>query len=312
MHIEHYAEFIVLTEELNFHTAAERLHISQSAFSKHIAELERHHHVQLLERDRSSVRLTAKGAVFLEQAAKISDLHAELVRLFDTSGDADRPLYIAGVMDNPIDYPLVSRSFDHCRENGLDRLPVFLPCESVSIEDQADLLRRGEADCSLIFTSEHLVDSLAEQGEFATRKIYRIPMDAVVSTDHPLAKHASLSLEDLANETIIRPVGPRFTTVCEAFDEQLVFAGVNASRKLITAVSSYDQVTADPKGAILPVQRTSRFAAPMQNSNAVRIPIKDDRLALQLTAIYPIGMLSRKLEVFFDSLEKTYREGYEA
>ena len=153
MHIEYYAEFIVLTEELNFHTAAERLHISQSALSKHIAELERHHHVQLLERDRSSVRLTAKGAVFLEQAAKISDLHAELVRLFDTSGDADRPLYIAGVMDNPIDYPLVSRSFDHCRENGLDRLPVFLPCESVSIEDQADLLRRGEADCSLIFTS---------------------------------------------------------------------------------------------------------------------------------------------------------------
>ena len=66
MHIEHYAEFIVLTEELNFHTAAERLHISQSALSKHIAELERHHHVQLLERDRSSVRLTAKGAVFLE------------------------------------------------------------------------------------------------------------------------------------------------------------------------------------------------------------------------------------------------------
>lgn len=50
----------------------------------------------------------------------------------------------------------------------------------------------------------------------------------------------------------------------------------------------------------------------MQNSNAVRIPIKDDRLTLQLTAIYPIGMLSRKLEVFFDSLEKTYREGYEA
>ena len=37
MHIEYYAEFIVLTEELNFHTAAERLHISQSALSKHIA-----------------------------------------------------------------------------------------------------------------------------------------------------------------------------------------------------------------------------------------------------------------------------------
>ena len=311
MHIEYYGEFIVLAEELNFHAAAERLHVSQSALSKHIAELERHHHIRLFERDRASVRLTAQGAVFLEQAIRLNDLHEELLGLFAANAKGDRPLNISGVMDSPLDFPLVSRAFEHCRTHGLDQLPVFLPCDSTALVDQIELLRQGKADCALILMPDHLAKALAADGEFATRILWRIPMDAVVRRSHPLAQRSELSLEDLAGETIIRLVGMRFTTAWTTLEEQLADSDVALKVKLMAVSSAYDYITADPGDALLPVQRAPRFADPIQNGNAVRIPLNDTRFTLPLTAIYPVNAAMAALDVLFECLEEAYREGFD-
>ena len=59
------------------------------------------------------------------------------------------------------------------------------------------------------------------------------------------------------------------------------------------------------------MQRAPRFATPMQNGNAVRVPIDDERFTLQLTAIFPIGTANQQLDAFLDSLQKTYGEAFE-
>lgn len=310
MHIEYYHEFIVLAQELNFHAAAEKLHVSQSALSKHIAELERHHSAQLLERDRASVRLTAKGVAFLEQAVELDNLHEALVHLFEDGSEGGGPLYISGVIESPIDFPIVSRTGEHLREAGFGQLPTILPCESVAFADQTELLRKGQAHCALILTPQSLLTQIEEEGEFEARKVYPIPMDAVVRRNHSLANRKSLTLEDLSGQTVIHLVGARFSTAWASLKEQLEQAAIPINPRLLAVAAAYDYITADPEDAILPVQRAPRFATPMQNGNAVRVPIDDERFTLQLTAIFPIGTANQQLDAFLDSLQKTYEEAF--
>lgn len=310
IHIEYYNEFITLAGELNYHNAAEQLHVSQSALSKHIAELERYHGVRLLERDRTSVRLTAKGAVFLEQASELMSAHAALMNLFSQSDDAPA-LSISGVLDSPIDFPLVSRVLELCQEEGMAKMPTFLPCESVSLADQTDILRRGDADCALIFTTPDALRELPDEAALQSRKVFHIPMDAIVQRDHPLADRNSLTLDDLDAQTIIRIIGPRFSTAWASLESQLSRAAIHVKTKLAPASSAYEYVTWNPEEAVLLVQRAPVFSTAMQSASCLRIPIEDERLRLPLTAIYPASAPSPELSTFLDKLEQAYREAFE-
>ena len=61
MKMDYLREFVVLSEELNFSSAAAKLFISQSALSRHISVLEAELGSKLLERDTRNVVLTPFG-----------------------------------------------------------------------------------------------------------------------------------------------------------------------------------------------------------------------------------------------------------
>jgi DNA-binding transcriptional LysR family regulator len=67
--VRHLHAVIILAEELNFTTAAHRLHITQSALSKQIAEIEKQHRFHLFTRNnKKNVGLTEVGRNFVEEA----------------------------------------------------------------------------------------------------------------------------------------------------------------------------------------------------------------------------------------------------
>ncbi|RDH78908.1 LysR family transcriptional regulator [Mycolicibacterium moriokaense] len=72
--------FLTVAEELNFGRAAERLHIAGPSLSQQIKALERDLKVELFDRDRRSVTLTAGGAALLPQARAIVEQADELRR----------------------------------------------------------------------------------------------------------------------------------------------------------------------------------------------------------------------------------------
>jgi DNA-binding transcriptional LysR family regulator len=74
MELRNLASFVAVAEQLSFVRAAERLHLSQPALSAQIQKLEEEIGVQLLFRNKRTVRLTDAGRVFLAEA------HATLAR----------------------------------------------------------------------------------------------------------------------------------------------------------------------------------------------------------------------------------------
>jgi DNA-binding transcriptional LysR family regulator len=71
MELRHLRYFVAVAEELHFGRAAERLYIAQSALSQQILSLETEIGIQLLERTKRRVQLTAAGQVLLEDTRNI-------------------------------------------------------------------------------------------------------------------------------------------------------------------------------------------------------------------------------------------------
>src|ERR1700745_3230736 len=84
MELRHLEYFVAVAAELNFSRAAQRIHVVQSALSASVSRLEKELGVELFDRSKRQITLTAAGEVFLEHAREV--IHA--ARRARTSVDA--------------------------------------------------------------------------------------------------------------------------------------------------------------------------------------------------------------------------------
>ncbi|MDY7545404.1 LysR substrate-binding domain-containing protein [Glaciimonas sp. CA11.2] len=184
--------FLALNECRHFTRAAQRCHLSQSAFSVVIQKLETTVGTQLVERDTRNVTLTAEGEIFVEVARS---LVADIESAFSDMAD-----YVARRKGRVSMAALPSLA-----ANGL---PAVIAAykkqfQGISVQlydalsDQClELLRLGKVDLVVTAPGARLM-------EFETRTLCSDPFYLVCRRDHPLAEKTSIALTDLTGCDLI-------------------------------------------------------------------------------------------------------------
>jgi len=171
--------------------AARRLGVSQSAVSQHIAKLEARVGAPLLVRGRDGVVLTQVGKEIFELADDFAALDQQIEERLRGHVDVERgqltiianaPQPALRLIANYTDaYPLVSVDF--------------------TLLDWASAMERvGTKQVDIA-----IITDPSDQKDLFVRPITRTRYVAYLRKDHPLAEKPNVSLEDLAQDTLLLP-----------------------------------------------------------------------------------------------------------
>jgi DNA-binding transcriptional LysR family regulator len=195
--LRHLRYFVAVAEELHFHRAATRLHISQPPLSQQIRALERELGVTLLARNRRRVALTAAGAGFLEDARAI---------LASVDRAADRARAIARGSQGTLSIGFVGSAMfsptlpDMLREFRAGHPDVDLVLRELPTTAQLSALASGELDVGVIRGPVELAEL---DGQLELMTVQRERLVAAVPADHRLASRRRLRAEELRGESFV-------------------------------------------------------------------------------------------------------------
>lgn len=193
MELRQLQQFSVLAETLNFHRAADRLHIAQPPLSVSIRKLEEEWRVKLFDRSPPGVRLTEAGRAALIDARRALFHAAESERVAQATvlGTGGR-LRIGFV--GTAKYKLLPRL-----------LPAFqaeYPGVTLALSERSNgeilhALESGELDIGIIRVP------LATRSQVRSSVVEKDTFMAALPANHRLADKRRLSLADLADEPFV-------------------------------------------------------------------------------------------------------------
>jgi DNA-binding transcriptional LysR family regulator len=194
MEFRHLRYFVAVAEEASFTRAAARLHMAQPPLSTQIRRLEELIGVELFDRSRRAIRLTAAGQALLPEARRLLAERERALAVVRRAGAGEVGRldigFIPSASNNAL--PPILREFGR-------RYPdVELALREVS----PDLLIAGlrERRHDVVFIWRPFEDPELEQ-----RVVAREPLVAALPSGHPLAARAAIAVEDLAAEPFVLP-----------------------------------------------------------------------------------------------------------
>jgi DNA-binding transcriptional LysR family regulator len=209
MELRHLRYFVAVAEEENVSRAALKLHVSQPGVSRQIRDLEEEIGFQLFARGAKSVRLTAAGSVFLEEArAVLQRAGAAVEKARTVAGGASGEINVGYAPSLTVQIlPQALRKFQ-------DQFPnVRVTLHDLSTEEMLAWL--GGDKLQVALTVRPPAKMLRG---FQFQELARYAMRVAVAPKHPLAKSPSLTLEQAVREPLIaysRKDYPEYHTMLE-------------------------------------------------------------------------------------------------
>jgi DNA-binding transcriptional LysR family regulator len=201
MELRHLRYFVAVAHEGHITRAAERLNMQQPPLSQQIRALEREVDATLFVRHPRGVTLTDAGRSFLVDAeAILAQAEQAKIRARRTARGETGRIAIGFTTSAPF-HPLVARAI---REFRLKWPDVSFALEESSSGDLVSGLRDGRLDIAFIRSG------LVEPQRVDVHALLHEDTAVALPARHPLARRASLSLKELADETFIlyrRPDG---------------------------------------------------------------------------------------------------------
>ncbi|GAB3760517.1 LysR family transcriptional regulator [Ramlibacter monticola] len=183
--------FLALAQAQHFTRAAERCHLSQSAFSQKIARIERTAGVALFERSTRHVTLTPEGEVFAEEIRRIQqDLQHALAHLNELATRRVGKVAVAALPSVAAVWMPQVIALYRARHPNI-RVELF---DTLAAGGLA-LLREGRVDLAIA--------AGGDLREFAVQELKCERFHLVCPGTHPLAGKRSVALADLRDEEIV-------------------------------------------------------------------------------------------------------------
>lgn len=200
--------FIEVARQLNFARAAEMLYISQPAVSHQIRALENELGVRLFDRTRHVVALTSAGEAFYHDTVDLMDrLTLAVQRAQNTQSMFSEELRVGYSGSMQIKkLPQIYRQYQKLCPR------VHILNEALPAPQWYRAFDKGTLD--IVFGSRN---DFASDSPLEYHSLYHGQMVCVMYQEHPLAKHKTVTLEQLNGEVLIlldmANISARMTTV---------------------------------------------------------------------------------------------------
>ena len=187
-------EFLTLAKCANFTRAAEELYISQPTLTRHVNSLEHELGAALLVRKGHAFELTQAGNIAVKAFESLLDEYGSFIEDVEQVAQSEASDLSFGMLyygtSAYYGYPLL-------QEFALRYPHVHVSTICSQSGQIYRNIRRGVVDIALTITE------MGADDELERALVDRIPLFAFMQTDHPLAKREKLSLEELAEQTIV-------------------------------------------------------------------------------------------------------------
>ncbi len=184
--------FVAVAQERNFTRAAERLHVAQPALSRQVRLLEQELGVELLHRTTHEFELTEAGEFLLERGPALLGAAEELwrsVRIYGT-GERGQVVVAYGASASYETAPLLLHALAESHPGVAITTVVKLVDEIVAG------LRNGSVDLGLVRCPP-------KTAGLDARRIRMERQGVLLRRDHRLASSSTLTVGDLADETVL-------------------------------------------------------------------------------------------------------------
>ncbi|MEY4884399.1 MAG: hypothetical protein RIS34_2253 [Pseudomonadota bacterium] len=183
---------VAVARERHFGKAAEACYVSQPTLSVAVKKLEEELDLKLFERSANEVTVTPLGEEVVRQAQAVLEQAANIKEIAKRGKDP-----LAGALRLGVIYTIAPYLLPELVKNVIantPQMPLMLQ-ENFTVK-LLEMLRTGELDCAI------LAEPFPDVG-LAMASLYDEPFLAAVPSNHALAKHSSLTAEQLKAETML-------------------------------------------------------------------------------------------------------------
>jgi len=184
--------FRILSNELHFRKAAEKLYISQPGLTKQIQQLERVLAVKLIERDNRNVRMTAAGdylKIQIERLDGLLDQTIQTVKNIDAGIEGDIRIGFVGSAMQSVIPPMIKRS-------NTSMPHVHFQLDEMSNQSQIDALQQHKLDLGFVRLKS------VPKG-LLIRAIFEEHFSLVVPKAHKISRRGFESIQQFEEESFI-------------------------------------------------------------------------------------------------------------
>ena len=187
--------FRAAAETQNFTKEAEQTYLTQPAFSRLMSGLEKEWQVRLFERTTRKVRLTPAGQLCYLTTARMLEQYDHMlseVEKIKRTFSGEMRVGCNTVSGMP-------EVFVHAMRKMKQEYPgVRITVVSAGSVDLVPMIESGQLDCGLVWSKSVMSSDKMEMMKLVPTHKY-----AVLSSEHPLAERAAISLRDLTGLPII-------------------------------------------------------------------------------------------------------------